>query len=494
MIKGKSLYKVLVVALIFLISAALIEIQGKVYLVKGQSVDGKNTKAAIMEEMNSHRDSIVRVESICWDGEDVIYQKKVFSGFVVSKDTTGVYVVTIHNNLMFSTEEKETIEESCKEELRAAEEARQAEEQAKKEQEKQKQEETESEEESSGEENPQETEIPQAQSSSIDEYKIESNVRISEKIEVVFNGDLRVKASISGESEQRNLTILKLEQSVNFNSILQFPEDGTVHKNSVYLLGYPVPADGKETVCINDNVRITEGERLGEFQQDDVSFFTHNIQADQGCIGGPLLYEDGLLAGVLLSADGESQGTAITAESLKTFLTTFQVPYEEKQTVEEEKKLPILNIALGVLIGVLLVSVLIRAVKGKDNPGNRREKKRSGKKTSGRSQTVRKQNSSELNVSASIEYPAEKRIVLIRKTRFVIGRTNEADLILAENKGISRKHACITWQKGEFYLADLGSTNHTFLNGSELLQGEKRVLKNGDEIMVGKETLIFYRS
>ena len=494
MTKRRILHKVWIVVLVFLISGVLTELQGEISIVKGQNLDQENTKSVIMEKINSHRDSIVRVESICWNGEDTIYQKKVFSGFIVSKDTSGVYVVTIHNNLMFSTEEKEAIEETCKEELRTAEEARLAEEQAEKEQKQQKQGEEKSETGNSGDEYPQETEIPKMDSTAIDEYKIESNVHISEKIEVIFNGDLRIKASISGESEQRNLTILKLEQAVNFDSILQFPEDGTVHKNSVYLLGYPRPADGKETVCINDNVKITVGERLGEFQQDDVSFFIHNIQADQGCIGGPLLYEDGLLAGVLLNADGEAQGTAITGESLKSFLATFKIPYEEHQTVRTEKKVPILNIVLGFLIGVLMIFILFRAVKGKERSGSRKEKKVRGKKTSGHCQTVRKQNHSGQSINASIEYPAEKRIVLIRKGRFLIGRTNEADLFITENKGISRKHACITWQKGEFYLSDLDSTNHTFLNGSELLQGEKRMLKNGDQIMVGKEILIFYRS
>ena len=485
----------------FLIAGCLADVWDNGCIVKAQAADQEMREVQIMEVLNSHRDSIVRVESICWDGEDDIYQKKAFSGFVVSKDTSGVYVVTIHNNLTYSSEEKTAIEEACKEKLLEEAKAKQAEEQAKQEEElaqqqaaeKKKKKKKKKKQEETAEEETTETEP----TPTIAEYQIDNNVRIAEKLEVVFNGDLRVKASILGESEQRNLTVLKLEQSISFNSILQFPEDGTTHKNNIYLLGYPMPEDGAETVCNSENVRITEGTRLGEFQQDEIAFFTHNIAADQGCIGGPLLYEDGQIAGVLLNGDGEAQGTAITSESLKAFLATFQVPYEENKTVVEEKKLPILNIVLGILIAVLVILVITRAVKGKDKARGSKKKKGSKKNYSSSASYVYNPgvpDYSDVQINASVEYPAEKRIVLIRKARFVIGRTNECDFILSENKGISRQHACITYQNREFYLSDLGSTNHTFLNGSELMPGEKRLLKNGDEIMVGKEMIIFYRS
>lgn len=501
MTKRKSNKNLWIIMIAFLIAGCLADVWDNGCIVRAQAADQEMTEVQIMEELNSHRDSIVRVESICWDGEDEIYQKKAFSGFVVSKDTSGVYVVTIHNNLTYSSEEKTAIEEACKEKLLEEAKAKQAEEQAKQEEElaqqqaaeKKKKKKKKKKQEETAEEETTETEP----TPTITEYQIDNNVRIAEKLEVVFNGDLRVKASILGESEQRNLTVLKLEQSISFNSILQFPEDSTTHKNNIYLLGYPMPEDGAETVCNSENVRITEGTRLGEFQQDEIAFFTHNIAADQGCIGGPLLYEDGQIAGVLLNGDGEAQGTAITSESLKAFLATFQVPYEENKTVVEEKKLPILNIVLGILIAVLVILVITRAVKGKDKA--RGSKKKKGSKKNYSSPASHAYNPgvpdySDVQINASVEYSAEKRIVLIRKARFVIGRTNECDFILSENKGISRQHACITYQNREFYISDLGSTNHTFLNGSELMPGEKRLLKNGDEIMVGKEMIIFYRS
>lgn len=58
---------------------------------------------------------------------------------------------------------------------------------------------------------------------------------------------------------------------------------------------------------------------------------------------------------------------------------------------------------------------------------------------------------------------------------------------------VSRRHARIVWQSGQFSVEDLGSTNGTFINrGRRLLPGDKQPLKNGDEIIVGKTFLRFH--
>ena len=226
------------------------------------------------DKTDQYRDSIVRIESICWDGDNVIYQTKSFSGFVISKDTSGVYVVTANKNLTYSAEEKSAIEESYKLQLKA--------------------------EEASDEEENEEN-----------SYKSEPNVRIFEKIEVIFSGDLRVKASVVGESEQRNLTVLKLEQSIQFDHIPEFPENGVEHKNQIFLLAYPESAsDG--AVYNAENVSITEGTLLDTWKDDELEFFKHDITADAFCTGGLLLYKDGTIAGVFLTGKGDAEGTAIS--------------------------------------------------------------------------------------------------------------------------------------------------------------------------------------
>ena len=49
-----------------------------------------------------------------------------------------------------------------------------------------------------------------------------------------------------------------------------------------------------------------------------------------------------------------------------------------------------------------------------------------------------------------------------------IGKSAENDLVLSDNKAISRKHAVIYKQNGNFVIVDQRSTNHSFLKGEML--------------------------
>ena len=64
----------------------------------------------------------------------------------------------------------------------------------------------------------------------------------------------------------------------------------------------------------------------------------------------------------------------------------------------------------------------------------------------------------------------------------VIGRGRDADIVIAEPT-MSRAHAAIGFDGDHFYVQDLGSTNGTRHNGS---RAEKAVLKDGDELQLGK--------
>lgn len=58
---------------------------------------------------------------------------------------------------------------------------------------------------------------------------------------------------------------------------------------------------------------------------------------------------------------------------------------------------------------------------------------------------------------------------------------------------VSRRHARIMNQNGQFFIEDLGSTNGTFVNrGRRLLPGHRQPLQSGDEIIVGKTFLKFH--
>lgn len=52
--------------------------------------------------------------------------------------------------------------------------------------------------------------------------------------------------------------------------------------------------------------------------------------------------------------------------------------------------------------------------------------------------------------------------------------------------GVSRAHARLRYQDNTVTLTDLGSVNHTFINGQRLHANEVRVLRDGDEIRLGR--------
>lgn len=71
-----------------------------------------------------------------------------------------------------------------------------------------------------------------------------------------------------------------------------------------------------------------------------------------------------------------------------------------------------------------------------------------------------------------------------------IGRMPECEVMLSD-QNVSRRHAEVRRQGGEFVVVDLGSTNGTRVNGSGV---KERRLVDGDEITVGSSTLRFETS
>ena len=67
----------------------------------------------------------------------------------------------------------------------------------------------------------------------------------------------------------------------------------------------------------------------------------------------------------------------------------------------------------------------------------------------------------------------------------VIGRGRGADIVIAEPT-MSRAHAAIGFDGSHFFVQDLGSTNGTRVNGT---REQKAVLRNGDEVQLGKLAL-----
>jgi pSer/pThr/pTyr-binding forkhead associated (FHA) protein len=81
------------------------------------------------------------------------------------------------------------------------------------------------------------------------------------------------------------------------------------------------------------------------------------------------------------------------------------------------------------------------------------------------------------------------------RPRIVVGRSdsNGANSIQIDLKphnaralGVSRRHAILFRMKNALYIADLESSNGTYVNGERLEAKQPRLLHNGDEISFGK--------
>jgi hypothetical protein len=79
------------------------------------------------------------------------------------------------------------------------------------------------------------------------------------------------------------------------------------------------------------------------------------------------------------------------------------------------------------------------------------------------------------------------RRTVLSGSRFVIGRSRDADLTL-DDPNVSRRHAELRREDGAWVVADLASTNGVKVNGRRV--AEHRLVP-GDDITVGLETLHF---
>ena len=90
-----------------------------------------------------------------------------------------------------------------------------------------------------------------------------------------------------------------------------------------------------------------------------------------------------------------------------------------------------------------------------------------------------------------IRETTEERTI-ITKSVFKIGKANRGvDYRVDGNGAISRQHAIITRKDDGFYIKDNKSTNHTFVNGRQLEDGEEVLLNNNTRIRLGDEEFLF---
>lgn len=85
----------------------------------------------------------------------------------------------------------------------------------------------------------------------------------------------------------------------------------------------------------------------------------------------------------------------------------------------------------------------------------------------------------------------------------VLGRmTGEADGVVhinlsdfeADKMGVSRRHALFVRDEDRLMVSDLGSTNHTFVNNQQLHEHDQFVIRDGDELKLGRLVMrVFFK-
>jgi FHA domain len=84
---------------------------------------------------------------------------------------------------------------------------------------------------------------------------------------------------------------------------------------------------------------------------------------------------------------------------------------------------------------------------------------------------------------------APGKIYLLEKNEYGIGREVGNEVFVNEAE-VSRRHARLTLQTGNYLLEDLGSTNGTFVNGQRLMG--PRLLQPGDTILLGENVSLTF--
>ncbi len=82
--------------------------------------------------------------------------------------------------------------------------------------------------------------------------------------------------------------------------------------------------------------------------------------------------------------------------------------------------------------------------------------------------------------------------ITITKAVFHIGTDqNKNDYVISDNNAVSHNHAEILEKDGHYYIKDLHSTNHTFVDGKEIMPNEEVAIQPNTKIRLANEFFLF---
>ena len=85
----------------------------------------------------------------------------------------------------------------------------------------------------------------------------------------------------------------------------------------------------------------------------------------------------------------------------------------------------------------------------------------------------------------------KRRTLPIRKEVYKIGRERSCVDCCLSDPTVSRVHAEVVYRDGNYYISDLNSTNHTYINGVMIKTNKGFIIKNGNIIRFAGTEMIF---
>ena len=305
----------------------------------------------------------------------------------------------------------------------------------------------------------------------------ENNNRLTTKLSIVFQGDFEIEASLIDSTDQKNLAILHLGQSLTDKYTLKISDSEAVKGQNVRLLGFPFHTKEPIVNYSQNTVRIEEGQVLDNMrdEQSDTKYFRCSIKADEGCLGGAIIDQDGTVLG-MYSIKEENASIAISSAEIRHLMEMHNIKYATKEPEADEGHSSWIYILGGaILLELSIFFMQLTSLKKLQNLTQTGEiKKKLGK------------------IKARLLYIARKETIPITSPMFVIGSMKEkTNYTIQGNNRVSRVHAMICTEKKKYYLEDLHSRNGTFLNGSIITPGVRIPLEDKSEISIAGEKLIF---
>lgn len=337
------------------------------------------------------------------------------------------------------------------------------------------------------------------------EFKLEDNEQIDTQLYMVFQGDVRIDLSAPiGHSDEKNLAVLRPQQSLTDKYVLEFAEGDPQKDMTVYLLSFPSFMNEKDSFS-KSTVTASKARVLNmgiDRTTESTHYFFHNISGDEVILGSPFVNAKGKVVGILVGASKDEnldERIALTNKEIMQFLDLHNAKYTvEKGIVAQTKENNRISLFLGIGILIMTLFTIIRFVRGRmslamagsQSSGSRNQDLDSSLLNANGRKKARDQ---EIDLSgARLLRMSTQETIPVTGVEFLLGKAvGSRGYSVTGNPKVSREHAKITFERGSYYIEDMNSTNGTVVGGRRLDPGKRVKLGSGTTIRLADEQFVF---